>query len=136
MIQEVILCKYGEIILKGQNRRNFESMLIKELRRRASPFGTFKIYYNQSTIYVEPQDDACDMDGMYESAKKVFGIVTVCRGIECEKNMDVIYDVLREHGEELLGNARTFKCDAKRSDKKFPLTSPQICTECGAVLRA
>ena len=59
MINEVILCKYGEIVLKGANRQSFESMLVKELRRRASPYGIFKIYFKQSTMYVEPQNDAC-----------------------------------------------------------------------------
>ena len=72
---EVILCKFGEIILKGANRQNFESALVKELRRRASPLGVFKIYFKQSTVYVEPQNDECDMDGMYESVMRVFGCV-------------------------------------------------------------
>ena len=82
-MKEVILCKFGEVVLKGANRQNFESGLIKELRRRASPHGIFKIYYKQSTVYVEPQDDFCDIDGMYESAKKVFGIVggKACHGL-------------------------------------------------------
>ena len=71
-IPEVILCKFGEVVLKGANRQNFESALVKELRRRASPYGTFKIYFKQSTVYVEPQDEFCDMDGMYEAAKRVF----------------------------------------------------------------
>ena len=83
-IQEIILCKYGEIVLKGANKQNFESALVKELRRRASPYGTFKIYFKQSTIFVEPQNDECDMDGMYDAAKKVFGIVGVNRAAVCE----------------------------------------------------
>ena len=78
-MKEVILCKYGEIILKGANRATFESSLVKELRRRASPLGTFKIYFRQSTIYIEPQDDFCDMDAMYTTARHVFGIVGVTR---------------------------------------------------------
>ena len=85
-IKEVILCKFGEVVLKGANRQNFESTLVKELRRRASPYGVFKIYFKQSTIYVEPQNDGCDIDGMYEAAKKVFGIVGVNRAAVCEKN--------------------------------------------------
>ena len=82
---EVILCKYGEVVLKGANRQTFESGLAKELRRRASPHGKFKIYYKQSIIYVEPQDEFCDMDGMYETAKKVFGFMGVSRAAVCEK---------------------------------------------------
>ena len=64
--KEIFLCKYGEIVLKGANRQTFESQLVKELRRRACPHGIFKIYFSQSSIYVEPQDEFCDMDDMYE----------------------------------------------------------------------
>ena len=131
---EVILLKYGEIVLKGLNRNYFNQLLEKNVRRalKRAP-GEYELVYAQSIMFVRGKE-GCDMDIAAELLKKVFGIVTVCRGIECEKDMDVICNVLREHGEELVGNAKTFKCDAKRSDKKFPLTSPQICTECGAVL--
>ncbi len=131
---EVILCKFGEVVLKGANRQNFEAALIKELRRRASPHGTFKIYFKQSTVYVEPQDELCDMDGMYETAKKVFGIVGVNRAAVCEKNMDSIIAVAKEYLPEKLYGKRTFKVDAKRSDKRFPLKSPEISAEIGGVI--
>ncbi len=131
MIKEVILCKYGEIVLKGQNRRNFESMLIKELRRRASPHGTFKIYSKQSTIYIEPQNDECDMDAMYTTARHVFGIVAVNRARSCEKRLDAILELCQEYLPEKLYGKRTFKVDAKRSDKSFPMTSPEIMAAVG-----
>ena len=133
-IQEVILCKFGEVVLKGANRQSFESQLIKELRRRASPHGVFKIYFKQSTVYVEPLDEFCDMDGMYEAAKKVFGIVGVNRAAVCEKNMDSIMALAREYLPEKLAGKRTFKVDAKRSDKRFPLKSPEISREIGGVI--
>ena len=134
MIEEVILCKFGEVVLKGANRQNFESALIKELRRRASPYGAFKIYFKQSTVYVEPQDEFCDMDGMYEAAKKVFGIVGVNRAAVCEKNMDSIKALAREYLPEKLQGKRTFKVEGKRSDKRFPLTSIEISKEIGGVI--
>ena len=133
-IPEVILCKFGEVVLKGANRQNFESALVKELRRRASPYGNFKIYFKQSTVYVEPKDEFCDMDGMYEAAKRVFGIVGVNRAAVCEKNMEDIIRVAREYLPEKLRGKRTFKVDAKRSDKKFPLKSPEISAEIGGVI--
>ena len=135
-MQEVILCKFGEVVLKGANRQNFESALVKELRRRASPHGTFKIYFKQSTVYIEPQDELCDMDGMYDTAKKVFGIVGVNRAAVCEKNMESIVAVAKEYLPEKLLGKRTFKVDAKRSDKKFPLKSPEISAEIGGVILA
>ena len=131
---EVILCKYGEVVLKGANRQSFESSLIKELRRRASPYGTFKIYCKQSIVYVEPQDDFCDMEGMYEAAKKVFGFVGVTRAAVCEKTMDSILDTARHYLPDKLYGVRSFKVDAKRSDKRFPLTSPEISAEVGGVI--
>ena len=134
MINEVILCKYGELVLKGANRQTFESALVKELRRRASPIGNFKIYFKQSTIYIEPQNDECDMDSMYDAAKKVFGIVGVNRAAVCEKNMESIVEKAREYLPEKLYGKRTFKVDAKRADKKFPLTSPEISAEIGGVI--
>ena len=134
MISEVILCKFGEIVLKGANRQNFESGLVKEMRRRASPYGTFKIYYKQSTIYVEPQDDSCDMDGMYDAARKVFGIVGVNRAAVCEKTMESIVETAKSYLPDKLAGKRTFKVDAKRADKKFPLKSPEISAEIGGVV--
>ncbi len=131
---EVILCKFGEVVLKGANRQSFESSLVKELRRRASPYGEFNIYFKQSTVYVEPKNGACDMDGMYEAAKRVFGIVGVNRAAVCDKNMDSIIETARTYLPEKLRGTRTFKVDAKRSDKKFPLTSPEISREIGGVI--
>ena len=135
-VEEVILCKFGEVVLKGANRQNFESQLTKELRRRASPYGIFNIYVKQSTLYVEPKTPESDMNGVYEVAKKVFGIVGVTRAAVCEKNMDSILDMVRRYLPEKLKGCRTFKVDAKRSDKKFPLTSPEISREVGGAILA
>ena len=120
-IREVILCKYGEIVLKGANRQNFESMLVKELRRRASPHGIFKIYFNQSTIYVEPQNDECDMDAMYETAKHVFGIIGVNRAKACEKTMESIIATAKEYFAPTLTISREIIAKADRSIRKLSI---------------
>ena len=134
MIKEVILCKYGEIVLKGANRVTFESALMKEIKKRVAQFGAFKVRYMQSTLYVEPQSDDCDMDGAYESCKKVFGIVGVNRVAVCEKNMESIIEVAKSYLPEKLFGVRTFKVEARRSDKKFPLKSPEIAGEVGGLI--
>ncbi len=133
-MKEVILCKYGELILKGANRQNFESMLVKECRRRASVHGIFKIYYLQSTVYIEPQNDECDMDGMFDTARKIFGFVAVGRAAVCEKSMESIEETVRNYIGDKLDGVRTFKVEAKRSDKRFPLKSPEIAREIGGVV--
>ena len=134
MISEVILCKYGEIVLKGANKQNFESSLIKELRRRASPYGVFKISCRQSTIYVVPQNEFCDMDGMYEAARRVFGIIAVNRAAVCKKTMESIIETVKNYLPEKLKGKRTFKVDARRADKKFPLTTPEISRDIGGII--
>ena len=133
-MKELLLCKYGEIVLKGANRAFFENLLCKELKFRAARHGNFSIYRAQSTIYIEPLDEAADIDGMLSAALKVFGIVGVSRAAVCEKNMDAIRALAREYIPQFLGGAKTFKCEAKRSDKSFPLASPQIAAEIGGVL--
>lgn len=133
-MKEVILVKYGEIVLKGLNRSFFNTKLESRVRRALkSVQGEFYFDYAQSTLCLTPSDDA-DVDLAYEKVKKVFGIATVCRGIACEKDMDDITKHLAENVNELLGNAKTFKCEAKRSDKKFALKSPEICAICGGIV--
>lgn len=130
-MKELLLCKYGEIILKGANRAFFENLLCRELKYRAARHGDFSIYRAQSTIYIEPQDESADIDGMLEATLKVFGIVGVSRAAVCDKDMDAIRALAREYIPPFLTGAKTFKCEAKRSDKTFPLGSPEISAEIG-----
>ncbi|MBR3845919.1 MAG: tRNA 4-thiouridine(8) synthase ThiI [Clostridia bacterium] len=133
-MKEILLCKYGEIVLKGANRRFFEDKLAKELRYRAQKFGKFKVTQSQSTVMVEPLDDNADIDGMFEASRKVFGITAVSRCAVAEKNMESISEITRQYVPQFLEGLRTFKVEAKRSDKTFPLNSPQISEEIGAVI--
>jgi len=132
--KEILLCKYGEIVLKGANRKYFEDMLCREVKKRAAEYGSFDVYRAQSTIYVEPKDEFCDLDGMFASARKVFGIVTVARAAVCEKNMEAIAALAKEYVPQFLDGKRTFKVEAKRSDKAFALDSMQIAKEIGGVI--
>ena len=133
-INEILLCKYGEIVLKGANRRYFEDKLCKELRYRAAKFGSFTVRNAQSTVYIEPLNDEADIDGMFDAARKVFGIAAICRCAVAEKNMESISEITRNYIPQYLDGLKTFKVEAKRSDKTFPLTSPQISEEIGAVI--
>ena len=130
-MKEILLCKYGEIVLKGANRKSFEDMLSREMKKRAACYGNFDIYRAQSTIYIEPMDEDADMDGMFEAASKVFGIVAIARCAVCEKTMEDIARVAREYVPQFLEGKKTFKVEAKRSDKGFPLDSMAISREIG-----
>ena len=135
-IKQVILCKYGEVILKGANRSDFEAKMLKQLRLRAKRIGNYKIFYAQSTVYIEPLDqDAIDkIEEMTYQAKHVFGFVAVSRAFACEKNMEKILEVVRNYIPERLKGYKTFKAEAKRADKRFPLKSPEISAEVGGAV--
>lgn len=133
-MKEIILCKYGEISLKGANRAYFEKLLRDMLKRRTAPFGSFKIYSLQSTVYIEPLDENADVTSAYLAAKNTFGISAVSRAIETEKDMTAILETVKTQFMPYIEDARTFKVEAKRSDKKFPLQSPEICMEVGAAI--
>ena len=136
-MKEIILCKYGEIVLKGANKRYFEDMLCRQLRQKAKACGNFDIYRAQSTVYIEPMDDNADIDAMMAAACKVFGIVAVCRAAVCEKNMDSILAMVKAYIPPYLEGKRTFKVEAKRADKQFPLDSIEISRAAGgAILEA
>jgi thiamine biosynthesis protein ThiI len=135
-MKEVILCKYGEVVLKGANRSDFEAKMLKDLRNRARRVGNFNIFYSQSTVFIEPLDEESidKIDEMTEQAKHVFGFVGITRAAACAKDMDEIIRVVKEYIPARLNGCRTFKADAKRSDKRFPLSSPQIAGEVGAAV--
>lgn len=135
-MKEVILCKYGEVILKGANRSDFEAKMLKQLRQRARRIGNYKIYYSQSTVYIEPLDEEAidNIDEMYYQAKHVFGFVGVSRAFACEKNIDTILEVVKTELAPKLRGYKTFKAESKRSDKRFPMTSPEISGEVGGAV--
>ncbi len=133
-MKEILLCKYGEIVLKGANRRFFEDALMKTLRFRGKHFGKFEIRNSQSTIVIEPLTEDSDIDGMFETVSKVFGIVGISRCAVCEKDMGAISEMVREYVPQFIAGKKTFKVEAKRSDKRFPLNSPQISAEIGGVI--
>ncbi len=133
-MRDIILLKQGEIVLKGLNRKNFEMKLLGNIRRRLKNFGDFNIYAVQSTVYVEPQDDDCDMDGAFEAAKKIFGIVAVSRAAACEKDKDAIFNTAKMYLADAMMGARSFKVESKRADKSFPMTSIQLSQYIGGLL--
>ena len=133
-MKEMFLLKLGEIVLKGANRRTFEETLKKNVRRTVSHFGAFKVYIMQSTVYVEPQSEDCDLDGAWEACGHVFGVSSMCRCRACGKDLDAIYQAVVDYLGDELSVQRSFKVESKRSDKSFPLNSIQISQEIGGRL--
>ena len=125
-MKEVILIKNGELALKGLNRRTFEDIMIKNMRRKLSNLGTFTFTPAQSTIKVEG-DDGADLEEAVNRLSRVFGIAGFSRALKLDKDFDLVLEQTGKYLEEQLLCASTFKVCAKRSDKKFPYDSPKIC---------
>ncbi|RGM19260.1 tRNA 4-thiouridine(8) synthase ThiI [Eubacterium sp. OM08-24] len=134
-MKEIILLKDGEIVLKGLNRRTFEDVLKKNIKHALSPLGSFEIRSAQSIIYVKPLSDDIDLDEACLKISRVFGIVSYSRAAICEeKTLESIMATAPVYLEKELKAAKTFKVEARRSDKRFPYKSPEICAELGGVI--
>ncbi|MDO4567250.1 MAG: THUMP domain-containing protein, partial [Oscillospiraceae bacterium] len=133
---EIILAKYGELALKGANRPTFETALLKTIKRRVSAAGDFKVYKAQSTVYIEPLDEEADAELAFKLMGKVFGVSALNRAVQVEKDINALKRAAADYLKEELEAAKTFKVSAKRSDKSFPLDSPEISRQIGGYLMA
>lgn len=133
-MKEIILIKNGELALKGLNRSTFEDILIKNIRKRIKPLGEFEYRKEQSTVSVVPMDEYIDMDEVSDRISRVFGIAAYSRALQVEKDMSVILEQAPIYLADQLKDAKTFKVEGKRSDKKFPLKSPEISAEVGGAI--
>lgn len=133
-LKRVILCKYGEVALKGANRPQFEHIMLSDLRHKAKRVGNFEIYAAQSTVYVEPLDEFADIDEMFEEAKHTFGFSGITVAAVAEKTLEDILRVAVEYLPQFLTGGVSFRAVAKRADKKFPMKSPELAGEVGSAL--
>lgn len=133
-MKEIILLKNGELALKGLNRHTFENQLVKNMKYRLHDLGKIRYVQSQSTIMVEPIDERVDLDEAFRRLKTIFGIAGLSRCAAVEKDMQAILPAACEYLREELMLAKTFKVEAKRSDKKFPFNSPEICREVGGMI--
>ena len=133
-MNDLILLKEGEIVLKGLNRRSFEQRLIAIIKRRLEKIGKYRVYCQQSTIYVESAEDNSDMDAAFEVCKKIFGIIKLNKAAACEKDKDEIARTAIEYLRDEMLSASSFKVETKRSDKAFPMTSIELSQYVGGLL--
>lgn len=132
-MREILLLKLGEIVLKGLNRRTFEERLMLNVRAALKCAGDFTMQKGQSTLLITPEENF-DMGVAVEAAKKVFGVASVVVAMPCEKTFESVCETAVSYLEKELKSATTFKCEAKRADKKFPMKSPELCAELGGYI--
>ena len=130
-MKEIIMVKYGEIALKGINKKTFEDMLQNNIKRRLKKIGQFGYERMQSTIYIEPLDENSNVDDAVEALKKIFGIGAIQKCAVYPKDIGAVKEHLGEYLKDALDGAKKFKIEAKRADKTFPFTSPEIQQQLG-----
>ena len=133
-MNDIILLKQGEIILKGQNKREFERKLINNIKRRLEPIGKFNVYSMQSTIYAEPLGDY-DMEAALNATATVFGVNSITRAAACIKEKDAVVETAALYLKEVLNASKSFKVESKRADKRFPMTSIELSQYVGGELQ-
>ncbi|MCL2696864.1 MAG: tRNA 4-thiouridine(8) synthase ThiI [Oscillospiraceae bacterium] len=135
---EVFMAKYGEIALKGNNKRFFEERMVKNIKRRlAAPLsngailGEFTYERAQSTLYITPRSADTDFNEIERRLLTVFGIGAVQRSLALPKDYAEIVRLGVPYLEKALRGAKTFKVEAKRADKTFPMNSMELMREFG-----
>ncbi len=131
---EIFLLKMGEIVLKGLNRRRFEDRLTGNISRRLHPYGRWRIYSRQSTVYVEPLEEGCDLDAAWDALQPVFGVTGLSRAKACDKDKDAFFRTASAYLHDQLMAAHSFKVESKRADKSFPMTSIELSQYVGGLL--
>lgn len=132
-MKEIVMVKYGEIALKGDNRNVFENILQKNIKNRLKKLGRFDYYRKQSTIYITPLEDI-DIGLVVKKLGYIFGIGAIQRCAVFPKVFSAVAAGAKEYLSDTLESAKSFKVEAKRADKSFPLNSPQIQQQLGDVV--
>lgn len=122
----LLLVRYGELSLKGRNRKTFEDLLLSNMRARLVDLPHGRITKTFGRIYLETKDNWAELA---QRLQGVFGIVSVSPVLRRSLDMEEIKEGARLIIQDTPG--RTFKVEARRPNKSFPLTSPEICQTLG-----
>lgn len=135
-MNRVLVIRYGEIALKGLNRPQFESRLIKNIRRKVNKLGISKVTCSQSRVYLESEDPRYPYDEAARLVAEVFGIVSV----SVANMVPSIYEDICAEAVALATEAHekrgliTFKVETKRGNKSFPMQSPEVSVNIGGAI--
>ena len=127
------LIKYAEIAIKGKNRHLFEDALVSQICHALREVdGEFNVRKEQGRIYVEAESEF-DYEETVEALQHVFGIVGICPVIMAQdEGFDALAQMVVAHVKEVYGDkSLTFKVDARRARKNYPMTSMEINAELG-----
>ncbi|MGN0718641.1 MAG: tRNA uracil 4-sulfurtransferase ThiI [Anaerovoracaceae bacterium] len=131
--QNILIVRCGEVALKGMNKPYFERMLVDRIRKNLKEFHGVDVRRQEGLIFVRT-DKALDIQAIIKQVSKVFGVASISQAVEAPSELDAIgaeavkymLDLIEKKG------VKTFKVEAKRADKNFPVKSPEIGRIIGA----
>ena len=133
MAEKVLIVKYGEIAMRGNNRHIFTGKLVKAIRKNIDTEGDFYVVKEQGRLIIESRGTEIDFDRIIPKVMPIFGIIALCPGIKTEdQSIENIRSLALEHMKELCSDKTyTFKVETKRSDKRYPMSSREVSADVG-----
>ncbi len=133
--EHIFIVRCGEVALKGMNKPYFERMLVERIKKLLRKFDGVTVKRHEGLIFVRA-DINLDKQAIIKEISKVFGVASISPAIECESTMESIGEAAVEYMLEAIDErgVKTFKVEAKRADKNFPVKSPDIARQIGAVV--
>lgn len=131
--EKILIVRCGEVALKGMNKPYFERILVERIKKNLKNIKGAKVSRKEGLIFVRVPLDS-DMDEVTYEVSKVFGVSSASPAVEVESNLDSIGDKAVEFMNSIIekDGIKTFKVEAKRADKNFPIKSPEIAAKVGA----
>lgn len=131
--EKILIVRCGEVALKGMNKPYFERVLVERIKKNLKNVKGAKVSRKEGLIFVRVPLDS-DMDEVTYEVSKVFGVSSASPAVEVESNLDAIGDKAVEFMNSIIEKEgiKTFKVEAKRADKNFPIKSPEIAAKVGA----
>lgn len=133
-MQNGLLVKYGEIAIKGNNRHQFENLLIRNIKEKLAQIGSYRVSKEQGRLLIEPENGS-SIEEIIAPLQKVFGIIGLCpASVFTDDSLESICEHTIEYLKETYGEHPvpvTFKVEGRRANKKYPLNSIQIASEVG-----
>lgn len=137
-MKNVLLVKYGEIVLRGKNRKLIENQLSRTIEKNLQNIGEFYVYKDQGRFTIECKDETqlLDFDKVIPLVVNILGITAVCPAIKTDNfDIDNIRNLALNHMKDIYSNKQiSFKVETKRSDKGYPMTSREISADIGGYI--
>ena len=138
--EHIFIVRCGEVALKGMNKPYFERMLLDRIKKLLKKFDGVKAYRHEGLIFVRADKGLNPgtegKQAILKEIGKVFGVASISPAMECESTMEDIGQTAVEYMMEAIEErgVKTFKVNAKRADKNFPVKSPDISRQIGAAV--